>query len=93
MIGVGLVTPGEEFSCDNALADQLIEQGRATLVDDNGRTADAVNETVVEPVVEPVAEAPVVTEKKSKTTLEAEVAADAAALATAEAELAAPESA
>jgi len=38
LIGVGLVTPGEEFSCDNDLADQLIEQKRATLVDDNGRT-------------------------------------------------------
>jgi hypothetical protein len=35
------VTPGEEFLCDNDLADQLIEQGRAELVDDNGRTTDA----------------------------------------------------
>jgi hypothetical protein len=90
LIGVGLVTPGEEFSCENELADQLIEQGRATLVDGQGRTSDvetAAPDTKSE-------DAPVVvTPKRSKATIEAEVAADEAALTTAPDETPAPESA
>ena len=90
------MTPGEEFSCDNDLADRLIEQGRASLVDDNGRTVDGVLEPADTPPANTQSDAIAkaadvgVTPKKSKATLEAVVAADEAALATEEAEAAAP---
>lgn len=94
LIGVGLVTPGENFSCDNDLADRLIEQGRATLVDDNGRTVDGILEPADTPpantqsdAIAPPADVGM-TPRKSQSMLEAVVAADAAALATAEAEAA-----
>ena len=81
------MTPGEEFFCENELADKLIEQGRATLVDDQGRTSDVETETpAVEQPDTKSEDAPVVTPKRSKATLEAEIAADSAALATAESE-------
>jgi hypothetical protein len=68
----------------------LIEQGRATLVDDQGRSSgDETASTAVEsaPDTKPVASTP----RKSKATLEAEIAADSAALSAAESEgLAAP---
>ena len=90
------MTPGEEFSCDTDLADRLIEQGRASLVDDQGRTVDVVVEPDDTPpantqsaAIAPPADVGV-TPKKSKATLEAEVAADEAALASAAAEAATP---
>ena len=88
MVGVGIVTPGEEFSCDNDLADRLVKEGRATLVNDNGRTSDAETASTADVVTAPdtKSEAPAVTPKKSKVTLEAEIAADSAALAAAESE-------
>ena len=93
---MGLVTPGKKFSCDNDLADRLIEQGRAKLVNDNGRTVDGVLEPADTPpantqsdAIAPPADVGM-TPTKSKSMLEAVVAADAAALATAEAEAAAP---
>jgi hypothetical protein len=88
------VTPGEEFSCDSDLADRLIEQGRATLVDDQGRTSDGAE--IADPPANTQSDTKAkaadigVTPTKSKATLVAEVAADEAALATAEAEAAAP---
>jgi hypothetical protein len=93
LIGVGLVTPGEEFSCSNELADRLIEQGRATLVDDQGRTSDAAPDVDTAPSNADIqAGLPSTTPtKKSKAEAAADVATDAAALAAAENEgLAAP---
>ena len=87
MIGVGLVTPGEEFSCENELADQLIEQGRAELVDDQGRTSDAAPEDAAPSNADIQAGLPSTTPtKKSKAEAAADVATDAAALAAAESE-------
>jgi hypothetical protein len=94
LIGVGLVTPGEEFSCENELADQLIEQGRATLVDDQGRTSDAAPDDVAPSNADIQAALPSTTPtKKSKAEAAADVATDAAALKVAEDALtSAPES-
>lgn len=86
------MTPGEEFSCDSDLADRLIEQGRAELVDDQGRTSKGAE--IADPPANTQSDTAAktadigVTPPKSKATLEAVVAADAAALATAEAEAA-----
>ena len=85
MIGVGLVTPGEEFSCSNELADQLIEQGRAELVDDQGRTSDAAHDDVAPSNADIQAALPSTTPtKKSKEQAAADVAADAEVLSAAE---------
>jgi hypothetical protein len=86
------VTPGEEFSCESELADQLIEQGRAELVDDQGRTSDAAPEDAAPSNEDIQAGLPSTTPtKKSKAEAAADVATDAAALAAAESEgLAAP---
>jgi hypothetical protein len=87
LIGVGLVTPGEEFSCENELADRLIEQGRATLVDDQGRTSDAAPEDAAPSNEDIQAGLPSTTPtKKSKAQAAADVAADTEALAAAESE-------
>ena len=88
------MTPGEEFSCDSDLADRLIEQGRAELVDDQGRTSDGAE--IADPPANTQSDTKAKTADigstptKTRATLEAVVAADAAALATAEAEAAAP---
>jgi hypothetical protein len=85
LIGVGLVTPGEEFSCENELADRLIAEGRATLVDDQGRTPDAAPDDAAPSNDDIQAALPSTTPtKKSKEQAAADVAADAEVLSAAE---------
>jgi hypothetical protein len=85
LIGVGLVTPGEEFSCENELADQLIEQGRAELVDDQGRSSDTAPDDAAPSNDDIQAALPSTTPtKKSKEQAAADVAADAEVLSAAE---------